>query len=57
MSHANRTQRCTGMRVTTALSALAVVLLLPARIAAHAAGGHPASKKVHVRRQTGWRTT
>ena len=42
MSHADRTERRMAMRITTAVSALAVVLLLPAQTAAHAADGHPA---------------
>lgn len=43
MLHADRrTQRRMAMRITTAVSALAVVLLLPAQTTAHAADGHPA---------------
>jgi hypothetical protein len=42
VSDVDRTQRRMVMRITTAASALAVVLLLPTQTAAHAAEGHPA---------------
>jgi hypothetical protein len=42
VSHTDRPQRRMVMRITTVVSALAVVLLLPTQTAAHAADGHPA---------------